>query len=451
MDSVTPNNRGRAGHGPARLDVFFLLAITGLALAARLAAVQVLGRFAPRYEQEWEIIARHLVQRGVFAIDFNSVYATTELAVTSFIPPLYPAFLALMRLLFAGEAGQAARLAQAGLSTVSVVLVYLLGMALLVRRDVAVLAALFAAVFPPFVASVVEVNPATFEVLWILLFVLLALPPRSGSPLPWWRWVLAGVALGLAALTRAPALILLPWLPLCLLLTRPRAVSLVSSVLRPTLVVAASAAAIIAPWTVRNYVVQGEFIAISSNGGINFWIGNNPLATGEFIYPPEAAPDLIAGSAHMSEAERDRYFYGLGLDFARQQPRDFVRLLGQKLFYSLWVRPSIGATYGDQPAVELGRLAYLATYAALLAMWLLGALAGAGPWRRLIFIYGPILGMLAVNTLYFAGTRFRTPAAPFQLLLAGYLAAAALLAVRGMFRRAPQAAAGHTDAALNSG
>ena len=47
-----------------------------------------------------------------------------------------------------------------------------------------------------------------------------------------------------------------------------------------------SAAAVISPWTLRNYRVHGEWILISSNGGINFWIGNNEQATGEFIEPP---------------------------------------------------------------------------------------------------------------------------------------------------------------------
>jgi hypothetical protein len=37
---------------------------------------------------------------------------------------------------------------------------------------------------------------------------------------------------------------------------------------------------ILAPWTIRNYLVFNRFIPISTNGGFNFWRGNNSVTTG---------------------------------------------------------------------------------------------------------------------------------------------------------------------------
>ena len=40
------------------------------------------------------------------------------------------------------------------------------------------------------------------------------------------------------------------------------------------------AIAILAPWTIRNYIVFDRFVPISTNGGFNFWRGNNDVTTG---------------------------------------------------------------------------------------------------------------------------------------------------------------------------
>ena len=38
---------------------------------------------------------------------------------------------------------------------------------------------------------------------------------------------------------------------------------------------------VIVPWTIRNAGVYDRFVLIASEGGVTFWTGNHPLATGE--------------------------------------------------------------------------------------------------------------------------------------------------------------------------
>ena len=38
---------------------------------------------------------------------------------------------------------------------------------------------------------------------------------------------------------------------------------------------------VVAPWTIRNARVHGRLILVACTGGVNFWTGNHPLATGE--------------------------------------------------------------------------------------------------------------------------------------------------------------------------
>jgi len=390
--------------------------IAGLALTIRLGAILYLGDFRPPWALDWEIIAQTLVEKGYFGLDPNSLYGPNPQGVTSFIPPLYPGFLALMTILFGPWAWLVTRIVQAVVSTLAVVLVYPLGQVVFRRDDIPLLGALLAAVFPPLIGGVAEINAVSFEVFFLELFVLLTLDAMQRSS--WWRWVIPGVVLGIAALTRPTILALLPLLSLCLWVNKRRA--LLTTMIQPMLIVVISAAAVISPWTLRNYRVHGEFIPISSNGGINFWIGNNEEATGEFVHPASIAPDLLKASEYMSEGTRDQFFYRQGISFIRENPQRFIRLLGVKLIYFLWSRPSMGESYLNESAVGLGRLAYLLGNGLLLPLWILGIALTARDWRRLTVFYSAILSVLVINLLYFVGTRYRTPAAPYQILFASY-------------------------------
>jgi len=412
-----------------------LVAIVGIALLARLAVIAYLGNWQPWFgQQEWDYIARVIVQHGFYGIDVNSDYGSSTLTVTSFIPPLYPFFLAAMNEVFGSQAWLAIRLVQALLSTASVWLICDIAWRLFSRRDIAWLCGLMAALSPPLAGGVAEVDPVSFEVFLVLVYVYLTLPPRLMPAAPRWRWPAAGAVLGLAALVRAPILLLLPWLVVLLWANRPAGAPWLRTVAGPTLAAGLAAAAVISPWTIRNYVVQHAFVPISTNGGINFWIGDNPSAAGEYVWPPGAAPDLLQASANLSEPQRDAFFYQQGLTFVREQPAQAMRLLGLKLLYFLWERPGIGATYGGQPATGLGRTAYLLANAVLLPLWLLGLALTARTWRPMMVIYGPILAALAQNVIYFVATRFRTPAVPFETLLAAVAIVWAAHAAEGVAR-----------------
>ena len=99
---------------------------------------------------------------------------------------------------------------------------------------------------------------------------------------PWWtQATLAGVTLGAATLSRPQVLLLLPAFALGIAMLRlpwraRAAVFFVPAVL---------GAAVVAPWTVRNAFVFGEFIPVSTNGGDNLCIGFNRDARGHWFAP----------------------------------------------------------------------------------------------------------------------------------------------------------------------
>lgn len=94
--------------------------------------------------------------------------------------------------------------------------------------------------------------------------------------------VALGLTIALAALARGVALI---WAPVLLVwLWRGGGPGLRQT--RHALAFSAALALAIAPVTIRNYVVEGELVALTANGGLNLYIGNHEHANGAYVLPP---------------------------------------------------------------------------------------------------------------------------------------------------------------------
>jgi 4-amino-4-deoxy-L-arabinose transferase-like glycosyltransferase len=136
-----------------------------------------------------------------------------------------------------------------------------------VRGDrVGLLAALVAALNPLLIAADGALMSETLYGLLIALALIAAYRVRD-APSPA-RAALLGLAVGLCALTRAEALLLLPLLvlPGCWRRWRLAGVALVASLV------------VVAPWTIRNWSAFGRPVLISTNDGITL-AGSNCGAT----------------------------------------------------------------------------------------------------------------------------------------------------------------------------
>ena len=128
----------------------------------------------------------------------------------------------------------------------------------------------------------------------------------------WVAAVLAGIVLAAAAYVR-PTGLLLPILFGGLTALRE------SSYLKQTACVTLCFVvmfALILPWSMRNKELFGEFVLISTNGGPNFWMGNNPETTGEYMSPPHF-PGL-------NEAQRDNRLRDEAMAYIKAEPGAFV-------------------------------------------------------------------------------------------------------------------------------
>ena len=327
-------------------------------------------------------------------------------------PPLYPYLLAGSFALF-GEDYHLPRLAQALSGTAVCLLVLHLG-----RRAfppaVGWIAAGAAALYGPFLYFEGELLPAALAVFLNTLALTALLWAGGGRST--WRWLAAGLLLGVTALN-VPSVLL--FVPLALAWARLRARASLPAL--GALVLGVILA--VSPVTLRNRIVGGEWVPISYNAGINFYIGNNPeserttrIRPGRDWQELTAMPERQAGITEKGASSR--YFIGRSLDFLAADPGSYLILQLRKL-HQFW--------RGDEIPRNLD------PYFARSGSWLLQGLL----WiRGLAFPFG-LVGPLALTglALYLRNPQARSPAADLLLLFAvAYMLAVVLFFVTGRYR-----------------
>ncbi len=96
------------------------------------------------------------------------------------------------------------------------------------------------------------------------------------------------------------------------------------SKLRNSLVVILGATILIAPWSIRNYLLFDTPVLVATNGGGNLYRANNPLATGG--YTKKGVVDLD----QLGEIEHDREGRRLAMLWIKANPKRFLELVVEK-------------------------------------------------------------------------------------------------------------------------
>lgn len=317
----------------------------------------------------------------------------------------------------------AVRLLQHLFGVLTALLIYLCTLELTGRRLAAALAGGLQALLVSHVFYEGHLLVASTLSLCVAL-VLFLLTRRRGALAP----PLLGLAIGVAALGRPTALILLPLV--CLWLwrfgegARRRGAALV---------VAGSLAAIF-PVTLRNYLVEGDLVPVTSNFGLNLYIGNNPAARGSYnlpegmwFRPGEPRADFRGAAVARRElgrgatsAQISSWWARRALRFMAQDPLAVVKLTGRKaaLLVSSYEHPQLVNLAGYSEVCPT--LALLPPAGLLIAPGLLGLglLLAEGGRRRLFALLALAYG--AVFLLFFVEGRYRATWLVLLAPAAGY-------------------------------
>jgi 4-amino-4-deoxy-L-arabinose transferase-like glycosyltransferase len=216
-----------------------------------------------------------------------------------------------------------------------------------------------------------------------------------------------GLLLGLDILMKPATLMLLPPLLFWFLLALDKCRWLTRLALGfLTLVVMLS---VIAPWTLRNYKVTGDWILVSANGGYTFYGANNPDAFGGHR---EGFP--IRDPQKPAAAE-EREFYRRALAWIRQNPQDFLALVPKKIM-RLFSPLAVASLEAPYPLPFAGWVYLLYGLFLTCAFW--GIARSLNNWRAFSVLYIPILGVLLSTVLFYGDTRYSLPMVPSLILFA---------------------------------
>lgn len=411
-----------------------LLVIAGIALSVRLLYVFQLSHTpffsSPIVDAEYhDAWAREILNKG---IGHEEVY---------FRAPLYPYFLASIYALTGGSF-LAARIAQAVLGAVTAVLTYLLAFEITRRRGLALGSGLGAALYGMLVYFDGEL---LVETLFIPLLLAACLSyARFMSHRRPFSLLGAGVLLGLAAITRPTALVLLPILILDILLSSESdegKVIFLRRLSRAFLIVIGCFLPIL-PVTWHNLQHGGDFVPIASSGGINFYIGNNAQADGMHSSLPGLGStwDVPAASFAAYQAEGrslkpsqvSSYYSRLAWQFISSNPGAALKLMLKK-FCAFWNRLEIS---NNRDLYFFKNETRILPLLRILGLWVVAPLGLLGwwiAWRKRMFpgwLIWFVPAYMAAVVAFFVTARFRAPLIPFLLIFAA-------VAVYDLFFTAP--------------
>lgn len=331
-----------------------------------------------------------------------------------FRAPLYPYLLALFYTIF-GSNFWSGRLLGLLIGAATILLGYPTTRRLAKNRTAGLISAGIFAITPVFFYFESRLLLDSFLVpiaLAMLYFLLRFLDSDTISDLFW-----AGLFGGLFAITRPTILVVLAVLFIYLVVRRGRAEVKSSANLRRALIFALGAAILILPVMVWN-ISRGVFVPISSQGGINFYIGNNSKSDGVSAALPELgdaweysdAARLASSATHktLSAAGVSHFYFAKGLRFWHEHPSRAALLFAKKL-YLLFHRVFIGNN-GDMSFFRhWSPLLYIPLGMGVIAPLGLIGLLLLGKDDKAYILWLVLLSYSFAIALFFVNTRFSLP------------------------------------------
>jgi len=183
--------------------------------------------------------------------------------------------------------------------------------------------------------------------------------------------------------------------------------------------------------TLRNRIVGGDWIFISSHSGLNFYIGNNPKANGTFQNPDFLRPDhtgheqdqkIIAQKTlgkDLSNREVSAFWKDQALHYIQENPLNYFGLLGKKFW--LFITDNQWAHEMDMMLQQDWKNKFdFNPYRVVFAFAVLGLSLAILHRRNTLYINILILSQVLFTLIFFLIDRHRATILPFLLMYQAY-------------------------------
>ena len=394
-----------------------MIAVIAFGIAVRLVLAYVLGDHADPVsgaadQVSYDTLAERVVAGRGFSFPtawYPFTQADTPTAHWSYLYTVYLAGIYAV----VGHHPLIARMVQVLLSGFGTWLTFVIG-----RRLFGVQAGLAAAALHASYAYLVFFSAAlmtqTFYILALLAVLALALRMRDQCDLR--DWGLLGFALGIGTLFRQTLLLFTPVLLTWLVWEHKARLGW-----RGPATMLAVVAALVAPWTIRNYLAFGDFLLLNSNGGFFFYAANHPNQGVNF--DPNYVAPIPASLVDLAEPARDRALYREALGFVVNDPLRFVRLTLSRIPEHFWLLPSRHSSVS-------ANWARLCSFTLYLPFMIAGLLLSVRQWRECLPLYLYVGFDTTLHLISWAAPRYRLPSDALMIIFAG-LAVARLAARLG--------------------
>ncbi len=345
-----------------------------------------------------------------------------------YMSPLYTYFLSFIQLIFS-DSIIVLRLIQIFVSTVTIGIIYLTGKKLH-SENAGLIASAICSVYALFIFYSSAILVETLLIFLVSCFFFLLTKEKLYNKKS--LWLLIGVCLGFSAILRASVLVFLLPVFAWLYFNYKKKLFEKKIFYKAALFFLLGCSLTIAPITIQNFIAEKDFVLITSNGGLNFFIGNNMEATGIYQLPKEFNLSIDLTGRKFAEKELQRelkssevssYWFSKGINYVINEPASAVILYFKKILLFFSEDENAQSGIMDMRFMKKNYSTVLNyTIPGFLILFLL-SVPGILLNQQKSFIFKFLLILLLLyilmTALFFVVGRFRLTVTPLFMVLAG--------------------------------
>jgi len=344
-----------------------------------------------------------------------------------YLSPFYPFFLTLVYLV-CGQNHFPVVLIQGIIDSISCIVIYYIALKLF-NKKVGITAAFIYACYGIAIFYTGILLAPTMVIFFTLLFIASLLVAEDKKQVT--IFFISGVLFGLVVLARPNIILFLFFLPLWFFNVLKDKLG-INKVIQGFLLLLVGLIMVNSLIIMRNYSIEGRFSPFSVQGGINFYIGNNPKAIGKFMSPQgiSMSPiDQIKTAIDYAEKESGKrltpsqsslYWFFRGLRFIKDNPLDAF-FLYMKKFALFWRKEelSLNIDYSlSKSFAPIFRFPFI-SFGIMVPFAIIGIILSFRRKNNILLNLFIVSYMISV-IIFFVSARYRLPIIPFLIICSAF-------------------------------